>query len=238
MTGSLQAISTGRLGIGGQQMFAGNRDPYYKSKNKTGLRDIKGPDDLEERLHILQANSDLLLAQVESNLKAVLLRENSYDSAGTYASCSPHLKISHVSLDAYVSLHMHLMNVTLSYCGWEYARMELEHHTKKLATIRSMYQTRLQIVCHVYCYLRDQCKSKWQSFDIQSLQLHLLMGQFEDCVMPNSCPPIGGLSGCMHCKSNLHVGCCANCPWTPLSSKKAQSCAKAASQAEGCPSFQ
>jgi hypothetical protein len=70
----------------------------------------------------------------------------------------------------------------------------------------------VQIICHVYCYLWDQHKSKWQSLNIQSLQLRSLMSQFEDC---------GSLSSCMHCKSSLHIGGCGNCRWPRLGSKKA-----------------
>jgi hypothetical protein len=45
-----------------------------------------------------------LLAQVESNLKTVLIGKNfSYDAAGAEASCFPYFKISQVSLVAFIS---------------------------------------------------------------------------------------------------------------------------------------
>jgi hypothetical protein len=113
----------------------------------------------------------LVLAQVENNIKAVLLAENfSYQAAGIYASSSPYLKISQASLKAFIRLHLHLFSVSLAQ-GWDYASMELEHHIKKLASFWAVYQTRLQIVCHIYCYLRDQKKAGWQSLAVQGLQL-------------------------------------------------------------------
>jgi hypothetical protein len=230
ITESLQAMTTGRLGFGNQRSYAGNRDPYFKSKARNSLKELKSLADLQERLATLQFNSDLVLAQVQSNIKAVLLGENfSYPAAGSYAASSPYLKISQASLEAFTNLHMHLVGVSLNR-GWEFAQMELEYHTKKLAAIRAVYQTRLQIVCHVYCYLRDQSKAGWQSLAIQGLQLKTLMSQLDEPSTAGNlaCGPGGGFTGCIHCKSCLHVGGRANCPWSRLSAKKAQTSAKAA----------
>jgi hypothetical protein len=207
ITDSFQALATGRLGLGGQPNYAGTRDPYFKGKSKNGLRDIKTQEDLQERLNNLHSNAGLVLAQVENNIKAVLLAENfSYQAAGTYASSSPYLKISQASLEAFIGLHLHLFSVSLSR-GWDYANMELEHHIKKLASFRSVYQTRLQIVCHIYCYLRDQKKAGWQSLAVQGLQLQTLMRQ-----AGGKADSLATMCGCMHCKSSLHTGGRANCP--------------------------
>jgi hypothetical protein len=222
------AMAMGRLGFGGQPNYAGTQDPYYKGKSKNGIREIKMQEDLQERLNNLQAKASLVLAQVENNIKAVLLAENSsYHSAGTFASSSPYLKISQASLEAFVGLHMHLFLVCLN-CGWEYARLELEYHTKKLASIQAVYQTCLQIICHRYCYLRDQKKSGWQPLAVQGLQLGNLMDQIGDSSASSDFP--SALCGCMYCWSSLHSRGQANCPWSRLSSKKAQTLAKAAMQ--------
>jgi hypothetical protein len=84
-------MTTGHLGFGDHPAYSGNRDPYFKSKGRNSIKEMKTPEDLQERLTMLRSTSDLVLAQVENNIKAVLLSKNfSYEAAGAYSACSPY----------------------------------------------------------------------------------------------------------------------------------------------------
>jgi hypothetical protein len=64
-----------------------------------------------------------------------------------------------------MGLHMHLLAIALHH-GWEHAKVELTYHVNKLKELRSLYQTRLQVVAHNYCYLRDLQAQRWQTFGV------------------------------------------------------------------------
>jgi hypothetical protein len=91
------------------------------------------------------------------------------DDTKLLAHGSPFLKISGDSQHAYIGLHMHLLNIALPY-GWDHAKSELGYHSTKLKEIRALYQIRLQVLAHNYCYLRDLQTPKWQTFRIQEHQ--------------------------------------------------------------------
>jgi hypothetical protein len=65
---------------------------------------------------------------------------------------------------------MHLQNIALRH-GWDHTKSKLSYHVTKLKEIWALYQTRLQVLAHNYCYLRDLQTQKWQTFGIQDLRI-------------------------------------------------------------------
>jgi hypothetical protein len=102
----------------------------------------------------------------------------------------------------------------------------------KLKAIRALYQTRLQVISHNYCYLRDLQTQKWQTFGIQDLRIRELQtnmgilspprltggGEFSPLVPPT----MGRSHYCNHCKTSLHSGNKASCFWKAASAAEAQ----------------
>jgi hypothetical protein len=224
---SLQAIAAGRSSTAGYPV--GQRDSNYKSKRKTSICDIKTTSDLQDRLEDLEGGSEDILKYTEGNLKAVLINEGyDYEVATEYASLSPYLKISQVSLQNYISLHLHLLSIAVNE-GYDEAKMELAHHCKKLRRIRERYHTRLQVMCHLYCYLRDQKRNRWQSLEIQKLRLDQARRSLA-FTPADIAPPTESSSDyrCPHCRTSIHSGGKRTCPWRNLTVKKAISAAKTA----------
>jgi hypothetical protein len=230
---SLQSIAAGRSSSAGYPV--GQRDSNYKSKRKTSLCDIRSTVNLQDRLEDLEGGAEDILKYTEGNLKAVLINEGyDYEVASEYASLSPYLKISQVSLQSYVSLHLHLLSIAVNE-GYDEAKMELAHHCKKMRRIRERYHTRLQVMCHLYCYLRDQKRNRWQSLEIQKLRLdqarRLLPFVSPSAALPSDNPASPGITSdyrCPHCRTSIHSGGKKSCPWRNLTVKKAISAAKQA----------
>jgi hypothetical protein len=224
---SLQAIAGGRNSKAGYPV--GQQDNNYKAKRKTSICDIRSTADLQDRLEDLEGGAEDILKYTEGNLKAVLINEGyEYDVATEYASLSPYLKISQVSMQSYISLHLHLLSIAVNE-GYEEAKLELAHHCKKMRRIRERYHTRLQVMCHLYCYLRDQKRNRWQSLEIQKLRLDQAR-KFLPFVPASLVPPASAGSDyrCAHCRTCIHTGGKKSCPWRNLSVKKAISAAKQA----------
>lgn len=230
---SLQAIAAGSSSNTGYPV--GQRDTNYKSKKKTSICDIKSTSDLQDRLEDLEGGAEDILKYTEGNLKAVLINEGyDYEVATEYASLSPYLKISQVSLQSYISLHLHLLSIAVNE-GYEEARLELAHHCKKMRRIRERYHTRLQVMCHLYCYLRDQKRNRWQSLEIQKLRLDQarMFLPFVPASIPatatgNTNPGSNADYRCPHCKTCMHSGGKKSCPWRSLTVKRAIYAAKQA----------
>jgi hypothetical protein len=125
---------------------------------------------------------------------------------------------------------MHLLATALRQ-GWDHAKSELHYHVGKLKEIRALYQTRLQVVAHNYCYLRDLQKTRWQTFGIQDIRIRELQAS-----LGSSPPPLPGADSrglavpqttgrghfCNHCKTNLHPGNKTSCFWKASSAAEAR----------------
>jgi hypothetical protein len=175
------------------------------------------------------SNQHKVLEHVETNLKIVLMggRYTATDAA-LLAHDSPFLRISSDSQNSYIGLHMHLLGVGL-HSGWDHLKTELGYHVRKLREIRSLHQTRLQVVAHNYCYLRDLQSSKWQTFGIQDLRIRELQDSLLARPSTGGLPhlPAVGLGAsrthfCNHCKTSLHPGNKGSCFWKGLSAANAK----------------
>jgi hypothetical protein len=169
----------------------------------------------------LVSNQHTALEHVEGNLKTVLMGAG-YTSgdAELLPPDSPFLRLFTDSQNTYIGLHMHLLNIALRH-GWTHTKSELSYHVKKkLKEIQALYQSRLQVIVHNYCYLRDLQTQKWQTFGIQDLQIRELQASLGvllgsppvTAAAPSTLPPTSGsVHHCNHCKTSLHPGNKASC---------------------------
>ena len=209
-------------------LLQGTSDTSFKQEKRTTLASVKSLDDLESRMESLNSNKDKVLEHVEGNLKIVLMGTGyAPDDAVLLAHDSPFLRISTDSLAAYIGLHMHLLQVALKH-GWDHTKSELDYHVTKLKEIRALYQTRLQVIAHNCCYLRDLQTQKWQTFGIQDLRIRELQLSLLGVITPPTATGLAGLAGtgrghfCNHCKTNLHPGNKASCLWKSLTGAEAK----------------
>jgi hypothetical protein len=218
-------------------LLQGNVDTTFKSEKRTTLGSIKSLEDLEHRVQALTSNQHLVMENVETNLKIVLMGGGyTAHDAGLLAHDSPFLRISGDSQSAYLGLHLHLLGVGLQ-SGWEHLKTELSYHVRKLKEIRALHQTRLQVVAHNYCYLRDLQNARWQTFGIQDLRIREIQSNLAflspgylptvprgPAASPAPAPaPAGGrVHFCSHCKTSLHPGNKASCFWKAWASSEAK----------------
>jgi hypothetical protein len=210
-------------------LLQGATDNSYKQERRTTLGNIKSLEDLETRLQCLVSNQHTVLEHVEGNLKIVLMGAGyTAGDAQLLAHDSPFLRISSDCQSAYIGLHMHLLNVALRH-GWDHVKSELKYHVEKLKEIRALYQSRLQVLSHNYCYLRDLQTQKWQTFGIQDLRIRELQTSLGvlNPATGNGHPAPGqgpgrGQHYCNHCKTNLHPGNKASCLWKGSSASDAR----------------
>jgi hypothetical protein len=212
-------------------LLQGNVDTGFKLDKRTTLGTIRSVADLEDRLQALTSGQHTVMEHVESNLKVVLMGAGyTAEDAALLAHDSPFLRISVDSQSAYIGLHMHLFNVGLQH-GWDHLKTELHYHVKKLKSIRALYPTRLQIIAHNYCYLRDLQAHKWQTFGIQDLRIRELQAVYSP-PRPTLPSPGSGAGGgtpaggrthyCNHCKTSIHPGNKASCFWKNQSAADAK----------------
>jgi hypothetical protein len=230
LSDALVMMATGR-GSATNSLLQGAVDTAFKKDSRTTLGSIKNLRDLEHRMQALTSNQHKVMEHVETNLKIVLMG-GGYTAvdAALLAHDSPFLRISSDSQSAYLGLHMHLLGVGLQ-SGWEHLKTELQYHVRKLKEIRALHQTRLQVVAHNYCYLRDLQSHKWQTFGIQDLRIREIQMNLAGLGPLNPSPPQGGgnplampgrVHFCNHCKTSLHPGNKGSCFWKGLSAGAAK----------------
>jgi hypothetical protein len=214
-------------------LLQGNLDTGFKSDKRTTLGSVKSLTELEERLQTLSSNQHKILEHVQTNLKIVLMGAGyAAPDAALLAHDSPLLRISCDSQAAYIGLHMHLYGVGLQH-GWEHVKTELMYHVKKLREIRTLHQTRLQVIAYNYCYLRDLQLHRWQTFEIQDLRIRELQAMAFVSPGGGVPAPTGRTHFCNHCKSSLHPGNKASCFWKSLSATAAKQAAATAARKFG-----
>jgi hypothetical protein len=223
-------MATGRSATS-QNLLQGTTDNSFKMEKRTTLGNIRSLEDLDTRLQSLSSNKDTVLEHVEGNLKIVLMGAGyTAPDAAMLVPDSPFLRISGDCQSAYISLHMHLLATALRQ-GWDHVRSELHYYVSKLKEIRELYQTRLQVVAHDYCYLRDLQKTGWQTFDIQDIRIRELQASLGSSppLLPGASsrglavpPTTGRAHFCNHCKTNLHLGNTTRCFWKASSAADAR----------------
>jgi hypothetical protein len=220
-------MATGREAMT-HNLLQGTTNNSFKQEKRTTLANVKSMKDLDLRLQNLNGNQHKVLQHVEGNLKIVLMGAGfTPDDATVLATDSPFLRLSGDTLQAYIGLHMHLLAIALHH-GWEHSKVELMYHVNKLKEIRSLYQTRLQVLAHNYCYLRDLLSQRWQTFGIQDLRIRELQTSLGVISSTKTSTTSLGASGdrgrhyCNQCKTNLHPGNKTSCLWKTFSASDAR----------------
>ena len=160
--------------LGGEPM-----DLNWKSGNKISVASIKTLTQLRERLSELRqgkrAVEQTLLGRISS-----VLQHAGYDAttADEWAVGSILYRIGCDSQYYYIQLHEHILGQAWedeSSCDFENAKLEIEHHAAELRRRRSMYSSRIMMICAVYAYLRDQSANNFQSSKLQEKRQKLAM---------------------------------------------------------------
>jgi hypothetical protein len=116
---------------------------------------------------------------------------------------------------------------------WEFVKFDVKYFVKKLEAIRSGARHRFIFVIQVYCFLRDQEASGFQSagrLDAHLKAIHRdLMDSnaaysiLEDQVSQKGAPP-GGRNSCPHCWLKGHHKSKESCPFKAFAQSIARKC--------------
>jgi hypothetical protein len=106
--------------------------------------------------------------------------------------------------------------------------VEIEHHVEEMEIIRNTHDSRLQCMCGVYCYLRDGQLNNWHSNSLQYKRNMDVYSKVSDTgSVASGTEEYGNISclppaTCAKCKSCLHGGGQAHCPWGHLGDERAR----------------
>jgi viroplasmin and RNaseH domain-containing protein len=205
---------------------AGRVDLHWRSEKRTSLRSIKSIDELRKRIKTLLKLRNKVLKRMHTVTTNMCKRAGWVDTIRTEAWASngylPRIVAS--SLEYYISLHQHLMEMAVTHDDtWDFVKVEREHHVEELELIRSTSDSRLQAICALYAYLRDGHQSGWYSSSLQAKRNLELMGKR---ISPTNYMAAfhekqasqgdAGPSCCIKCGTCIHLGGSGNCPWGNL----------------------
>jgi hypothetical protein len=213
-------------------------DLQWRSDKRTHLRTVKSGSVLVKRIKALLKLRGRVLKNTVKMVSNLLRRAgwNDPDLIDSWATSGFVSRIVRDSMDAWISLHQHLLGLsTTEGVPWSYIKVEIDHHVEELELIRNTQDSRLQALCSIYCYLRDSCSGNWYSTSLQYKRNTSLY-----CQATGLCSPGGALgfpgggdapqsaNACTHCGTTLHQGGKSSCPWRSRSKKQAK---KASNQA-------
>jgi hypothetical protein len=101
-------------------------------------------------------------------------------------------RIAQDTLDYYIILHAHLVQLGVSW--FDIAKCELDHHVENMQYTHSLDGSHLQCMCQLYIYLQDGAAKSWRSLRliearIYSLQISGDDGSVGSSLSPSSDPP-------------------------------------------------
>lgn len=224
-------------------------DHNWRSLKRITFCDLKNRAMLEDRLKDLQDGQYLVQTTTKNNIASVLIKAG-YDPlvAREWTSQSYLYQMSVQGLEFYIRLHQRILTLILNDDGsFDQAKLEIDHHSKALRSIRTTYGTRIQVLAASYAYLRDQVASSFRSVKLQehvqraqtkliTKQANLLQS-IELKLQRLESKGGGGGAGdgggtptkCFKCGSHgVHPGGRNECPWKDLSNADARAKAKEA----------
>jgi hypothetical protein len=143
------------------------RDVQWKAANRTSLKSITSHEALQERLSELQGLKGETYENQVNAFRAILCNLHwSEASIMAWSQLSWYQCIGRDTLENYLNLHRHLINISLNQ-GWEYAEVSLTYHANKLVGIRALAPSHLCCMVRIYIYLRD---ANQDSFYTEKLQ--------------------------------------------------------------------
>lgn len=145
------------------------QDMQWRNLKRITISDLKNREVIEDRIKDLRDGQRLVEATLKANLASVLLK-GGYDHlvAQEWASQSYLYRMSCEGLEYYIQMHQRFLTLAISLDGgFDQAKLEIEHHTKALRSLRLTYGTRLQVCVAQYAYLRDQVSNNFRSIKLQ-----------------------------------------------------------------------
>jgi hypothetical protein len=194
-------------------------DSGWRQPNRTALAAMKNATTLQTRYTLLGSLRDKLM---NTNVKRTI---SIYTTAGwskaraqAWALGGYHAKIVFASYMSNLALYGYLAGLSYS-SDWTYVQRAIEFHSEKLSLIRRFAESRLQALCEIYVYMRAGNASNWRSAELDSERMREL----------STTPPISNTTGskgadrnpCPKCKSLVHYGGKAKCPWKGLGDDQA-----------------
>ena len=154
------------MDLGGEPM-----DLNWKTGSKISVASIKTLSQLRERLSELRQGKRAVEQTLLGRISSVL------QHAG-YEAGSILYRMGCDCQYFYIQLHEHILGQAWddeSSCDFENAKLEIEHHTAELRRRRTMYSSRIMMLCATYVYLRDQSAVNFQSSKLQEKRQKLAM---------------------------------------------------------------
>jgi hypothetical protein len=205
----------------------GRTDLQWNSKKRVSIRNIKDLSGLRKATRILTRLRDKVYKRMVKASTNACRRAGWVDSHRTelWATGGPMTKIVMGTLEAYLALHQHWLEISeVDRASWAYVKLEVEHHTDELEVLRGTSECRLQALLYNYIHLRDGLKNNWYYSKLQT-QRNLRMMATDDASKVSSITDGGSLI-CRKCHTCLHDGGSAACPWAKKSDEVAVLCGK------------
>ena len=231
---NIQASLSELAAIGRQETLHDDirRDLRWNNASRNALKGVKSAEELAEMLDDVLKLKDQALRNTITNQRTMLKKYHWDDQTIENWSYGGYItQISRLSMDHYISLLQHLMQVSTS-SGWDMAKKEIEFYLKKFNMIRGNSQSRIMALCRIYVVLRDGFEGSWRSNKLEAEKIVFLYEQLrtfregsslEEGPSPSDRPPPSGpaLAGvCRKCGTCLHGN--NPCPWTSLSNTRAK----------------
>jgi hypothetical protein len=205
-------------------------DLHWRNAKRTALRNIHTHEDLRKRIKLLVRLREKVVRYTIKATRTACKRAGWTDLARVeaWAHGGYYTRIIRDTMDGYLSLHQHLLGLATSDARWEYTKVEIEHHVEEMEIIRNTHDSRLQCLCGLYCYLRDGQLNNWHSNSLQYKRNMDVYSKVSDTgSVASGTEEYGNMSclppaTCAKCKSCLHGGGRAHCPWGHLRDKRAR----------------
>jgi hypothetical protein len=192
------------------------RDMNFKSERRNALDYIKTEAQLLEFRADLEEASEEALDSSENQIRHVLYEHCvETEVSDYYIAMSQFPTLIRKTLEYYKALVDHVIILSNTMGGFQYAQMDLQHFAGKLAVRRKGSRTRLEVILKVYCDLRDAHRDKFIDPKLQQKKNALVFSKIASGVKaPARTPLVPGEptdKACGRCSSKLHAG--KGCPF-------------------------
>ena len=198
MADAIKTISEAATGVAKGGDSGISRNSGWRSPRQVSLKSIMSEDDLQRNYDTLVEQQATVLDNVRMAQSAVF---GKYHWGPAMTDVLTHVnlyaRIGQDTLEHYIGLHQHLLMISRN-SGWDYAKIALEYHVKKLVGDRVIAMSRLQALVSTYVFLRDSKAQGYNSNKLQevrNVELNRKLAQVElVCMIANSpkCPKCGG----------------------------------------------
>ena len=145
----------------------GTKDTGWRHKSRNALEAIKNEEGLTATLAYILEESHNILETCQGDLESILINAiQDEGTATTIISNSYAMRIARDTLNSYQSILNHLASVNNTR-GWAACSSQLKHHSEKIGLIRGKYRHRIQMICRIYIYFRDEINKNWTSLKLQ-----------------------------------------------------------------------